>query len=299
MPLPDFVFFFYGILAEIALLFEGAHPEARHSGPLLPSIPLVGRVFSPIRQVVLALGGLAGLLAALFTLSGVGEKTVYIDTPVINLFFIALGLFVVAAAFMVILFLPPVNEQSILAVQVLILLNALAGGRVDWIPLAALTAVPALVSLALLFWRRTFHPIAKALLYLWYLLSLLAMPFQSGQMAYFRAQELAWFESWAFGGLFIFMILHGLFAVRFFLIVSSLILPRNRPAVAPLMVKLFSDEHASPLRFTLVMVVTAGLVLLNQAAGLVAQPVMLGLCVMIVSQVLVRRSPNPALTALQ
>ena len=45
----------------------------------------------------------------------------------------------------------------------------------------------------------------------------------------------------------------------------------------------------------------AGLVLLNQAAGLVAQPVMLGLCVMIVTQGLLRRSPesspSPAVNA--
>jgi hypothetical protein len=203
----------------------------------------------------------------LFTLLGIDQVKVYINTPGINFIFYALGFFVVVAAFFGTIFLPPVNEQSILAVQALILLNALAGGVVDWIPMAALTAVPALVCLALLIWPRSFAPEVKAVLYLWYLLSLLAMPFQSGQAAYFRAPLLTWFEAWVFGGLFIFMILHGLFAVRFFLLTSSLILPRNRPAIAPLMARLFSDEQASLPRFALVMALSAGLVLANQGRG--------------------------------
>lgn len=295
MPLAIFTLFLYGILSEIALLYEAARPPVSAGLPVsgapppLGAPPIMARVFSPARALVMLMGPVAAALVGLFALLGIDQVKVYIDTPGINFIFYGLGFFVLAAAFVGVTFLPPVNEQSILAVQALILLNALAGGVVDWIPMAALTAVPALVCLGLLVWPRSFAPEVKAVLYLWYLLSLLAMPFQSGQAAYFRAPLLTWFEAWVFGGLFIFMILHGLFAVRFFLLASSLILPRNRPAIAPLMARLFSDEQASLPRFALVMALSAGLVLFNKAAGLVAQPVMLGLCVMIVTQVLGRR----------
>ncbi len=292
MPLTDFTLFFYGILCELILLYEGANgSQSVRLGvePPLISQPLLARTMSPGRMLMIALGAAAAALVGIFQLTGIGQMKVFIDTPVINLLFIGLGLFVFAAAFAVRLFLPPINEQAILAVQVLILLYAATGGMVDWIPLAALTVVPALVSLVLVIWRKPFPPLAKAALYLWYLLSLLAMPFQSGQMAYFRQSNLSWFESWTFGALFIFMIIHSMFAVRFFLIVSSMLLPRNRPAIAMLMPYLFSDEQVSLLSFGLVIGLTAALLFANQRLGLVAPPIALGLCVMLVTQILGRR----------
>lgn len=290
MTLSGFVLFMLGLLAELVLLFEGSSPGLAAADRGARS--LIDRTLGPSRQVIAILAVIAGLLIGLFELLRVGGVLVYIDSPVVGFIFVVLGVAVFFAAMMADLFLPVVNEQSILIVQALVLVSALwGGGRLDWLPLAILAGIPALVSLGLVLWRWSFPPWAKALLYLWYLLSLMIPPFQSGQAGFFRAARLTWSESLSFGMLFIFLIIHGLFAARFFLMVSSLLYPRNYKWIRQIMPRLFSDEQVSMPRFGLAALLVAGLLLLNQWLGLLERSTAVSLAMLLAVQVLSRRSP--------
>jgi len=96
----------------------------------------------------------------------------------------------------------------------------------------------------------------KALVYFCYLLSLLALGFQREQMAFFSSKEFTLIEGLVFGMLLVFLVLHGLFAIRFFLMISSLILPRNRAYLPQVMPVIFYDEQAPTAVF---MVITGSL----------------------------------------
>jgi hypothetical protein len=290
MALTAFVFFLLGIFAELVFLYESAHgrriittrpDESRDSlraaiegghRPFVHSLLAAGDL-RPARDLLAGAALLAALLAGVFEWAGIGAEKVSIDTPGVSLIFILLGLGLLAAALAANLFLPRVNEAVILVVQGTVLLGFLwTGEPVEWLPLVALGAAPALVTLALLACRLPLPPQAKALIYLWYLVTLLMGPFQSGQAALFQESEPSWTEAISLGMVFIFLLVHGLFAVRFFLIVSSMILPRNHCLVARLMLHLFADEQVSLPRFSLAAIVVAGLLFANRYLGIMPQP---------------------------
>jgi hypothetical protein len=287
MTLANFTLFYCGILCELLLLIESANPAIASKLFDMRGNSLVGYFMPPTRALASILLALALGIAGLFRLLGYAQIKVYIDTPIVNILMIVLGLFILFTAIMTGLFLPLVNEQTILVVQCLILYQALTGDMpFNWISLVGWTLLPTLIVLGLVLWPRPLPFALKALLYLWYLLSLLVMPFQSGQVAYFRQLTFTWVEAWSYGALFIFMIIHGLFAVRFFLMTSSLLVPRNWPLMERFIPHVFSDEQVPRLRFLLVMGISAGLLAGNHYLGWVAQPVALGLLVMFSSQIL-------------
>lgn len=287
MTLQVFILFAFGMLAELILL-----GQYRLDRPPLMSgtSPLLARLQQPSRMLIVALALFAGLCLLIARLTGSAEMRVYIDTPIINILFIFLGVFVFFAAMAANIFLPLVNEQTILVVQGLVLYYAFSGGSaVAFMPLAVLASVPALVSLGLILWRRPVPASFKALLYLWYLLTLMVIPFQSNQVAYFRRNDLTLLEGAFFGSLLVFLIIHGLFTVRFFLITSSLVLPRNRALVERVMPLLFSDEQVPLGRLAFTTGLLAALILINRALGLLPEGAILSLGVMFAVQFLSQR----------
>lgn len=297
MTLFSFVFFLFGILSEIIFLLEAASPHIfrmevagkaeQEKAGLGKQTTGIAHFNRPAMLLIAGLAVLAALVAGLLELFGAGGVLVYIDSPVISFIFVLLGLFVLAAALLAKSFLPPVNEQSILVALCLVLVSALWGERsLIWLPGWLLTVVPAVVALALLIWRRGFSPLLKAVLYLWYLLSLMVIPFQSGEVAFFHQLEFNILESYSYGILLVFLLVHCLFAVRFFLIASSILVPRNRRWVSQIMPQLFTDEQVPLTRFLPVVALIAILLLVNQYLGLLTKPAVISLCMVLGVQLL-------------
>ena len=279
MSVQAFAFFTFGILAELLLLAINWLANFSRSN-------IRRRVYI----LIAGLAAAAAFLAFLVEQLGTANVRVYLDTPLVSFIFILLGVFVFFAALAANLFVPVINEQTILVVQLLVLYYIFNGGSsVPFMPLALLAGVPAVVSLGLIFWRQRLPAVLKAPLYLWYLLTLMIIPFQSNQVAYFRRSDLTLLEGAAFGALLVFLIIHGLFAVRFFLITSSLILPRNRPQVAAIMPALFSDEQVPIGRLVVAVALMAALILLNRALQLLPEDILLSLGMLFAVQFLSQR----------
>lgn len=282
MNLNGFFFFAAGVLSELLLLRNNAHPAKDRW-----RTPLFAYSLNSAQILTVVLLGVAGALAGIGKLAGVGDMLVYIDTPVINLFFVVLGVAVFYAAVASNIFLPPVNQQSILLVQCLLLAGNLWGkNNLDWLPAWLTIVIPAALCVFLVAWRRAFPGWLKVILYAWYLFTLLITPFQSGETAYFQMLDFTLIQAYSFGFLFIFMIVHGLFAVRFLLLVPSSIFPRNRPLIEAAMVRVFSDEQVPLRRFLVTAGLVAAVLLINEVMHVLDRPVALSLGMLIAVQVL-------------
>jgi hypothetical protein len=280
MTLIAFFFFMLGALAEILWLWRQAQPDS---------------ATYPITRHTLVVGGLAGLALGLgLVLEVLGWEVIQVslsNTWVAFIFTLLCGFLFLAS--LAPQFLPRVNEQTILTVQVLITIHLwLSGGNAHWAALLFIGLLPASISLYLVLRQTPVPPLGKALIYFWYLLSLLVQAAQGGGLDYFRLNRLAPIEGLAFGMLFVFLILHGLFALRFFLIVSSLLRPRNRRLVAQAMPVLFYDDQL-PVRPFLILLGALGAALIClRALHLPGYPLWLNLSLLLVVQLLF----NPSLT---
>lgn len=284
MTLSGFVLFVLGALMEMLFLVS-AHVSSGEQ--MVPGSGWLARAFTVERFLMAGLCVVAGGFVGLFEFLGFGHILVYIDTPFVGIVMVVMALAVLAASLMVNLFLPVINEQSILLVQLLVLAGVFLGReRAAWLPAAALTIVPVGVSLALVFWPRAFHPSIKAVLYLWYLLSLLVIPFQNGETVLFHQVNLSWAESCSLGMLGVFLLLNGLFAVRFFLLASSLLRPRNHTLVASIMPALFSDRQVSLPRYLLVVLLLFFLLAGNNYLNLLDRGAAISFCSLIGVQLL-------------
>ncbi len=101
-------------------------------------------------------------------------------------------------------------------------------------------------------------PILRVFLYFFYLILLVVQTVLSGQLALFSEIEISLPEGFSFGAVFFFIILHGLFLVRFFMIVTSLVLPRNRRLAGQAIQKLYYDDHSPAWQFGLFALVALG-----------------------------------------
>lgn len=286
MELGVFIFFMAGILAEIILLWESAHPVADNLA--------WNRITAfPLRRSQLALGVIGVLTAALallFAVLGIANEKVYIDTPVIYPFSLLLGLFIFGAGLFTDELVPRVNEKGILMVQVLVIASLLTSQTPlnGWL-LAFGVIIPASLALFLAFNRQALPPLVKAGVFFLYLISLIVQTFLSGSVALFSYTHYNFVEAFLFGSTFLFLILHILLAIRYFLIFSSLILPRNRRLVRLLMLRLFSDEQVSPRSFLLFTVVLFALLAVNLIFDLLETGLVFNLGVIASVQVLSRR----------
>lgn len=281
MTLDVFAFFMAGILGEIALLWESAQRGGSK---------LAGRFGAPVS--IARFTALAAILVAIgFSLSasplGLDQVIVSLDDLWVGYIFAGLGLFVLAVGLVSDVFLPRVGERSVIAVQILVVLFTVTAQRTPAWPLyLALTALPLIGSLSLAISRRNLSPAVQALVYFGYLLALLALTLQVADLGLFEAVRMDHWQALAFGGLFFFLAVHTLFILRFFLIVSSLLIPRNRPLAAGIMPRLFSSEQVSFKRFGLFTLLLSALVLLNNWLNLLPAELLAGLAVMMGVQVM-------------
>jgi len=292
MTLSTLIMFLCGIIVEIMLLWERTRPQADDPGSGWLVIARLSRFQLWIGSLCLAALALAGACE----LIGVGAILVSLDDGWVGAIFVTLGVFIFFLGVWGNL-LPKVNETSILSVQALVLVGLMTRPEVNFLGLGLwLAGLPALVVILLVGRKTALNPGLKAMVYLWYLVSLLILSFENGSFDTFNQAELNFLEGFAAGSVFIFLILHSLFSMRFFLIASSLILPRNRPYIQAIMPHLFGDEQIAPRQFIGLLAVVLAVVLLNRAAGLVSQTVLVNLSVLVCVQYLFRseRSGNPA-----
>jgi hypothetical protein len=270
MTLINFILFLVGAISEYLLLIENAYPEGIDytSSSRLKSWFIYIMYNNMSKFMALALGGLALIIIAGLSVMGWGEIRVYINSPLVSILFLVIAIAILIAALLPAYFVPPINEQTILITQALVLLGAFWQRQsISWLPAAVITVVPGLVGLVLLVWKKTFSLPLKVVLYFWYLCSLMILPFQSGQMGLFNSHDFTWLEALSFGYVFVFIFIHGFLAMRFLLLIGALVLPRNRALLNDIMPLRFKDEQVSVVRFSLVAGLALSVLWINQQIG--------------------------------
>lgn len=163
--------------------------------------------------------------------------------------------------------LPRVNEQTIFVVSLLttyiLWMKGLLSG-VGWVLL--------LLPLAGLFWMawttRILSPYLKSGLYLWYLFCLLVISLQADFAVFYGETRLQVFDYFLGGAAALFLLLHSVFLIRFFLMLTALFLPANRPLLALTMPKLFDDRQISRPQWLGLLALFVGILVLNRLTGL-------------------------------
>lgn len=285
MTLEAFVLFMLGMSLEVVWLWEAAHTQADNQSKTASIARMLpGAWFTQAGLIVLA-----GAAFGLVHLLGVDQVYTSLDDAPVFILFTLIGLYVLIAGVIGSHLLPPIHERSVLSTQLLVAAGLLTGAlQLPSTVLWGLGSVMLLLSLFLLLQRQALPPIPKALVYAWYLALLLGLSLMNGDAALFAARDLDLTSGFTFGVVFIFLLLHGLFFIRFFLIVCSLILPRNRKFIGEMMPRLFSDEQAHPVLFALVTLGLIAAVWLNAHFNLLPGALFTSLCVLISTQLMAR-----------
>lgn len=164
--------------------------------------------------------------------------------------------------------LPRINEQTILVITIAVTYQLNSVQALTGYQLAALLLLN-LTVLALVLTNQILSPLLKSFLYAWYLICLLLLTLQSNYAILFATTPpeeniLPYFITGAAG---IFLLLHSIFLVRFFLMLSALVLPKNRWLISQAMPQLFDDHQLPPLKFFGILTFFAALIWLNQLTG--------------------------------
>jgi len=285
MTLEVFVLFMLGMALEVVWMWEAAHVQAQKKAEMASVAQML-----PDSWIIQA--GLIMLAGAAFGgvhLLGIDQVYTSLDDGPVFLLFTLIGLFILITGIFGSHLMPPINEHSVLSIQLLVAAGMLTGAvQLPSIVLWALGTFMLLLSLFLLLQQRSLPLILKALVYAWYLALLLGLSVMNGDTALFSARNLNLTSGFAFGVVFIFLLLHALFFIRFFLIVCSLILPRNRKFIGYLIPRLFGDEQAQPLPFVIITLGLIAAVWLNAHFNLLPGVLFTSLCVLVSTQVLSR-----------
>lgn len=267
MTFPMLVALAAGMVIEVLLLWErSAHDAARSQSGFVPGPP------SPIQALIGLVVLVAALLVALVDGFGLQVPAFWIDAFSNGIMFVAFS-FLFVFGLVVPRLMPRVNEQAILAVNLVTLLNLAVMPGLPPVVLAGF-AVPGMLLLLLGVTRQSLSPMLKSLVYFWYLVCLLALTLQN-DFSVFISNELQpanLFQMAVAGAAGIFLLLHALFLVRFFLMLSALILPHNRKYLFQVMPGLFGDEQMPALKFLSVLGVAAGAYWAAVAFGLASLP---------------------------
>lgn len=300
MSLSAFTALCLGFVVETLVLWEQAAQEA----PVRRS-PLWrfgdGAVVSVQRFLIAVVFTVALALVGLFELTGWADYQVYMGQVIIDGIFVALGLFALYYGVLDPFLLPRINEQVVLSVHTTVMIGIILDAPR---PLNAPVIVGlALVTLGLLgvsLTQRRLPALLKALLYLWYLISLLILTLQNdfSSLTEPASAPLPLSEAFVAGAAGLFLVLHGLFLVRFFLIASSLILPGNRRYIGLAMPKLFSDRQSPRWQALAVPAVVAGVVWLNTVLDLAPDAAVANVLILAIVQGIFagghRAAPDPA-----
>lgn len=267
MTITVFIFFLLGLLIELLWLYDAAHPETQ---------PDWSRFIAPLgqtrpTQTLAALFLLTALtIVGLLRLTGFDSIRVSLDDNWVGAIFVSLGLFLLAAGLVADLLVPRVNESIILGVLLMGLFDGLLRPPETWSPMMfVLGGVQVLCALFLAIYRQPLSLTGRALVYLVYLFTLFFQAFSRPHtVALFTGTNLSWQDAFLFGAVFVFLMLHGLLFLRFLLIVSSLILPANRPLLRYIIPHLYRDDQANLWQVAAVCALLTALFALNRATGL-------------------------------
>lgn len=281
MTLEVFVLFLLGMALEVVWMWEAAHAQAQEK----METAFVAQMLPETWIIQAGLILLAGAAFGMVHLIGIDQVHTSLDDGPVFFLFTLIGLFILIAGVFGSHLMPPINERSVLSTQLLLAAGMLTGAvQLPMFILWALGTFMLLLSLFLLLQRQSLPPILKALVYAWYLALLLGLSVINGDAALFSARDLNLTSGFAFGVVFIFLLLHALFFIRFFLIVCSLILPRNRKFIGYLMPRLYNDEQAQPLPFVLITLGLTAAVWFNSRWNLLPNALFISLCVLVSMQ---------------
>ena len=285
MSLAEFIAITGGMLTQLGLLFAG-------TGQNLRSVFKQGNqaealVAAPIddRQMMILFGGITLLTSLFLNQFPFGRiRHMWIDDVLTFLIAIILS-YILFSALAGDKLLPRVNEQQMLVIHLVVGINLLISGAPILPPWAfGLLLIPTAALIVQGIWPRPLPTVQRAFFYLWYLITLVAFAFQNGGTAYFSLMEISISEMFILGSLLIFLALHMLVAMRFVLIISSLIVPRNRPLLKIIMPHLMHDEQLSLPVLLLILLIAGGILALNASETLNIDQTLINLFVLALLQ---------------
>jgi len=267
-----------GIIVEILLLWETSDRQKKNQ----PAPGFLSSGLSRLQEVI----GLVLLVSW-----GVIALADYFDPPLSLGALSALQSYIMLPSFMFLFvfgmvspkLLPRVNEQTIVVVSLVALYGLFSLTQLEWFWLAALL-LPALGVFVMALTTRVIHPYLKSLLYFWYLICLFIMVLQSNFEMFIRPAselELTLFDHFIGGAAGIFLLLHSIFLVRFFLMLTALILPSNRYLMTLAMPQLFDDQQIPRLKFLGILALFGVILAFNHWSGLVASVSMLNILILL------------------
>ncbi|GAB4484304.1 MAG: hypothetical protein OHK0031_08290 [Anaerolineales bacterium] len=266
-----------GIVVEILLLWETAerqNPKPIKSGLLAPR-------FNRLQENIVLTFGIFWALIVLADFFQLDFGSKIISALQETTMFVAFSfLFVFGLVHPKLL--PRINEQTLLVITLAAIYQLNSVQALTGYQLAALLA-PSLAVLAMIFTNRTLSPLLKSLLYFWYLTCLLLLALQNGYAIFSSAAQpekdvIPYFITGAAG---IFLLLHSIFLVRFFLMLSALLLPQNRWLISQAMPQLFDDHQLPHLHFFTILTFFAALIALNHFTGFTSSANLVSLIVLL------------------
>lgn len=249
-----------GILVEILFLWETADRQKT----IQPAPGILSSRLSRIQEIIAVVTAVSWLLIVIAefwnpTLT-LGQLSLIQNSIMGPSFFFLFGFGMVAPKL-----LPRINEQTIVVINLLVLYSLFTMTHLEWYWLAAML-IPSLGILVMALTTSVIHPTLKSLLYFWYLLCLLMMAYQSNFEMFFKPSselQLTSVDYFIAGMAGIFLLLHSIFLVRFFLMLTANILPQNRYLIRLAMPQLFDDEQIPRLKFFGILAGFAVIVIFN------------------------------------
>ena len=266
MRLPAFTVMVLGICVELIKLWEqsAARERSRHTDWRF------GAQMSRQQLLISGLSVSAVLLLGLVHLAGWESHKAYLGQIIPDVLFGALALALLFFGLLSPSLLPRVDEAAMLAVHITVVSMLLLEQTEPALGLGIAVGVMTLPLLWVGISQQTASPVIKALLYLWYLISLLILTLRQDFSAFTEpiSAPLALLDAFIAGSAGVFLVLHSLFLLRFALMASSLIVPRNRRYIAWVMPRLVSDRQVTRWQLIGLPLLVAGLLLLNSRLDL-------------------------------
>jgi hypothetical protein len=253
-----------GIIVEILFLWETSNRQKgvqTKPGILAPGL---SRLQEIIGLTVLASWGLIALAEFFNPPLSLGVLS-FIQNAIIGPSFFFLFVF----GMVIPKLMPCVNEQTIVVITAIVMLSLVGQVELAWYWLAALS-IPLAGIFLIALTTVAIPPTLKSLLYFWYLACLFLMAYQNNYDMFLKPAselELTLLDYFIGGATGIFLLLHSIFLVRFFLMLTALILPGNRHLIRTAMPQLFSDEQMPRGKFIVILLLAGVLVLVNLQFG--------------------------------
>jgi hypothetical protein len=277
-----------GIIVEILLLWETSNRQ--RNLPSRPGFiaPGVSRMQEAIALVMLAAWAIILPLEFFNPQFSDGFMSTVQDAIMVPA-----GFFLLVVGLWFHKFLPRINEQTLVVVTAIVLLSLYGQVQFDGYWLAAIAALLAVMTLLALT-RHVLHAALKSLFYFWYLICLLVMAYLGSYDLFFNPDteylETS-FDHFIAGAAGLFFLLHCVFLVRFFLMLTANVLPWNRYLIKLAMPHLFGDEQMPPVTFLAILAGAGAVVLLNQQFGFAPSLSLASLLILFVVHFMNRAAP--------